>query len=195
MTTVEAQGYSKEIALDNAGLDITLDKLKNATQAWKKAGSPMSTKAINEFVGDYLKKHKPAGIYLVVDPASNDTRKRPYSVINEVTKGARKYATVYQVIEGDFTNKPSTVEVETEEGMVETSVDNVTVTEEGIVVGETAKKDDAFKLAKELVEENKRSYVVKLAKKVVEGQEYAGYVGYTPSKSAKLGKFMFFINE
>ena len=48
---------------------------------------------------------------------------------------------------------------------------------------------------KELIEENKKDYVVEIVKEVTAGQKYAGYGQYTPSKSAKLGKFMFFVTE
>ena len=200
MKIVEAQGYNKEKALENSNLDITLDKLKNATQAWKKAGSPVSTKPLNTFAAEYLKKQKVMGMYIVVDGASDDTRLRPYSVINEVTKGKRKQTTVYQIKEASFNVKTSVVKSEetNEEGevkVVETDVKDVSVTSLGAIVGKAAKKDEAFKLMKELIEENKRNYVVEIAKETTEGQRYAGYGVYTPSKSAKLGKFMFFINE
>ena len=58
MKTVEAQGYSKEKALEATGLDVQLEMLKNATQAWKKAGSPMNTKELNRFMAEYIKKNK-----------------------------------------------------------------------------------------------------------------------------------------
>ena len=193
--TVEAQGYSKEKALDNAGLDISLDKLKNATQAWKKAGSPMSSKALNQFVMDYFKKYKNTGIYLVIEASSDDTRLRPYTVINETTKGKRKATTTYQIKEADFKTKVKLVEVETEEGTEEQEVKEVEVLSLGIVAGQAARKDEAMKLMKELIEENKRDYVIEIVKEITEGQKYAGYGEYTPSKSAKLGKFMFFVNE
>ena len=48
---------------------------------------------------------------------------------------------------------------------------------------------------KELIEANNKDYVVEIVKEVTEGQKYAGYGKYTPSKSAKLGKFMFFVRE
>ena len=38
MKTVEAQGYSKEKALEATGLEVEMEQLKNATIAWKKAG-------------------------------------------------------------------------------------------------------------------------------------------------------------
>ena len=102
MKTVEAQGYNKEKALESTGLDVELDRLKNATTAWKKAGSPLNTKELNKFMAAYIKDKKAVGAYLVIESASDDTRIRPYSVINEVTKGKRKSSTTYQIKEADF---------------------------------------------------------------------------------------------
>lgn len=196
MKTVEAQGYSKEKALETTNLDITLDRLKNATLAWKKAGSPVQAKALNTFVADYLKKYKNAGIYIVVEAASDDTRTRPYTVLNEVTKGKRKATTTYQIKESEFVVKSKTVKTEDEEGVVtEEVVNTVDVLSVGAVVGKAPKKDLALKAMKDLIEENKADYVVEIVKEITEGQKYAAYGKYTPSKSAKLGKFMFFVNE
>ena len=192
MRTVEAQGYSKEKALEATGLDVELDRLKNATQAWKKAGSPMSTKQLNHFMEDYIKRNKTVGAYLVVEPSSDDTRLRPYNVINEVTEGKRKAKTTYQIKEAEF--KLKTEKVVNEEGKESTRT-VVSVLETGRVEGKADKKDTAFKLMKEMIEANKKNYVVEIVKEIVEGQKFAGYGVYTPSKSAKQGKFMFFINE
>ena len=192
MRTVEAQGYSKEKALEATGLDVELDRLKNATQAWKKAGSPMSTKQLNQFMEDYIRRNKTVGAYLVVEPSSDDTRLRPYNVINEVTEGKRKAKTTYQIKEAEF--KLKTEKVVNEEGEESTRT-VVSVLETGRVEGKADKKDTAFKLMKEMIEANKKNYVVEIVKEIVEGQKFAGYGVYTPSKSAKQGKFMFFINE
>ena len=192
MKTVEAQGYSKEKALEATGLDVELDRLKNATQAWKKAGSPMSTKQLNQFMEDYIKRNKTVGAYLVVEPSSDDTRLRPYNVINEVTEGKRKAKTTYQIKEAEF--KLKTEKVVNEEGEESTRT-VVSVLETGRVVGKADKKVTAFKLRKERFEAIKKNYVVEIVKEIVEGQKFAGYGVYTPSKSAKQGKFMFFINE
>src|SRR5574344_1699591 len=102
MKTVEAQGYNKEKALEASGLDIELERLKNATQAWKKAGSPMNTKEMNRFMENYIKNNKCVGAYLVIEASSDDTRIRPYTVINETTKGKRKTTTTYQVKEAEL---------------------------------------------------------------------------------------------
>lgn len=192
MKTVEVQGYSKQKAFEAAKLDVDMEMLKNATQAWKKAGSPMNTKELNKFMAAYLKDKKAVGAYLVVEPSSDDTRLRPYTVINETTRGKRKTTTVYQVKEAEFKVKYVT---EVDEEGTEKQVPIVNVIGVGAVEGKADRKDQAFKLMKELIEENKKDYIVEIVKEVTEGQKYAGYGQYTPSKSAKLGKFMFFVSE
>lgn len=192
MKTVEAQGYSKEKALEATGLDVQLEMLKNATQAWKKAGSPMNTKELNRFMAEYIKKNKLIGAYLVIEPSADDTRLRPYSVINETTTGKRKTTTTYQIKEADLKVKYSTVINEAGEAVEVPSVEVIGV---GAVEARADKKDLALRLMKELIEENHKDYVVEIVKEVTEGQKYAGYGQYTPSRSAKLGKFLFFVQE
>lgn len=192
MKTVEAQGYSKEKALEATGLDVELDRLKNATLAWKKAGSPMNTKQLNAFMAGYIKDKKAVGAYLVIEAASDDTRLRPYSVINETTKGKRKATTTYQIKEAELKVKHTTAVNEDGETIDVPVVEVVSV---GAVEARADKKDAALKVMKELIEINKKDYVVEIVKEITEGQKYAGYGQYTPSKSAKVGKFMFFVAE
>lgn len=192
MKTVEAQGYSKEKALEVSGLDVELDRLRNATLAWKKAGSPMNTKQLNAFMSAYIKDKKAIGAYIVVEPASDDTRLRPYSVINETTKGKRKTTTTYQIKEAELRVKHTSA-LDAEGNEIEIPV--VDVVSVGAVEARADKKDAALKVMKELIELNKKDYVVEIVKEVTEGQKYAGYGQYTPSKSAKLGKFVFFVTE
>lgn len=192
MKTVEAQGYNKEKALEATGIDVELERLKNATQAWKKAGSPMNTKELNRFMAEYIKKNKLVGAYLVIEPSADDTRLRPYSVINETTTGKRKTTTTYQIKEADLKVKYSTVINEAGEAVEVPSVEVIGV---GAVEARADKKDLALRLMKELIEENHKDYVVEIVKEVTEGQKYAGYGQYTPSRSAKLGKFLFFVQE
>lgn len=192
MKTVEAQGYSKEKALEVSGLDVQLEMLKNATQAWKKVGSPMREKDLGRFMADYIKRNKLVGAYLVIEPSADDTRLRPYSVINETTKGKRKTTTTYQIKEAELKVRHTTML--NEEGE-EVELPIVEVIAVGAVEARADKKDAALKVMKELIEVNKKDYVVEIVKEVTEGQKYAGYGQYTPSKSAKLGKFLFFIQE
>lgn len=234
MKSVEAQGYSKDKALESTGLDVQLERLKNATLAWKKAGSPLNTKALNLFMAAYIKDKKAVGAYIVVEPAADDTRLRPYNVINEVTNGKRKSKTTYQIKEAELVVKFHTatktvVDKETGEEKVveyqtpyktetievefdvldengektgekstktkEVEIPQVKVISTGAVEAKAEKKDAALKIMKELIESNKKDYVVEIVKEVTEGQKYAGYGQYTPSKSAKVGKFMFFVEE
>lgn len=192
MLVKETQGYSKEKALEATGLDVELDRLKNATLAWKKAGSPMNTKQLNAFMANYIKDKKAVGAYLVIEAASDDTRLRPYSVINETTKGKRKATTTYQIKEAELKVKHTTAVNEDGETIDVPVVDVISV---GAVEARADKKDAALKVMKELIEINKKDYVVEIVKEITEGQKYAGYGQYTPSKSAKVGKFMFFIAE
>ena len=192
MKTVEAQGYNKEKALESTGLDVQLDMLKNATQAWKKAGSPVNTKELNRFMSEYIKRNKLVGAYLVIEASSDDTRLRPYSVINETTKGKRKTTTTYQIKEAELKVKYTKMITEDNEEIEVPVVDVLTV---GAVEARADKKDSALRVMKDLIETNKKDYVVEIVKEVTEGQKYAGYGQYTPSKSAKLGKFLFFVQE
>lgn len=193
MKSVEAQGYSKEKAFETTNLDVELGMLKNATLAWKKAGSPFNTKDLNRFMAEYMKKNKAIGAFLVIEPSSDDTRLRPYNVINETTKGKRKATTTYQIKQAELKVRYQTViKEDTKE---EVQVPNVEVISVGAVEARAEKKDVALGLMKELIEQNKCDYIVEIVKEVTEGQKYAGYGQYTPSKSAKLGKFMFFIQE
>jgi hypothetical protein len=238
MIIKESQGYSKDKALEAAELDVTLDRLKNATLAWKKAGSPLSQKKLNDFMAAYIKDKKAVGAYIVVDPASDDTRLRPYNVINETTIGKRKSTTTYQIKEAELSVKfhtdtkvvkskdketgeeientvefqspykkeTITVEVDVldEDGKKtgekatktkEVEIPQVKVISTGAVEAKASKKDEALKLMKELVTANEKDYVIEIVKEITDGQKYAGYGLYTPSKSAKLGKFMFFVAD
>lgn len=192
MKVVEAQGYSKQKALVSAGLDVELEDLKNATQLWKKKGSPINTKDLNKFMAEYIKDNKVVGAYIVVESSSDDSRLRPYSVINEPTHGKRKTRTTYQIKEGTFRVKK--VKGVNEEGE-EIELTKVEVQSLGATEAKAEKKDVAIRTMKELIEQNKKDYVIEIAKEVTEGQRYAAYGQYTPSKSAKMGKFIFFVRE
>jgi len=192
MKIVEAQGYSKDKALKTTNLDVELDDLKNATQSWKKKGSPISSRDLNKFMADYIKDNKVVGAYIVVDASADDSRLRPYSVINEATHGKRKKKTTYQIKEASFKVKHTTG-VDAEGKTIEIATAEVLTL--GAVEGKAEKKDAAIRQMKDLIEANKKDYVIEIVSEVVEGQRYAAYGQYTPSKSAKMGKFIFFTRE
>ena len=188
MKIAEAQGYSKQKALETTGFDVDIERLKNATQSWKKAGAPLGGKKLSEFLEAYIKDNKVYGAYVVVEAASDDTRERPYKVINEATKGKRKATTTYQVKEAELKVKYHNTKDE-EGNDVETP--EVVVVSSGKVEGRATKKDQAVKLMKDLIKQNKKNYVIEIVKEITEGQKFAAYGEYTPSKSAELGKFLF----
>lgn len=192
MRIAEAQGYSKQKAFETTGFDVDFGKLKNATLSWKKVGSPLGGKKLNEFLEAYIKENKAYGVYIVVDPASDDTRERPYKIINEATKGKRKSTTTYQVKEAEFKVKYRTVK--DEEGN-DVEVPEVTVVSTGKIEGKATKKDQAIKLMKDLIKQNRKPYVIEIVKEITEGQKYAAYGEYTPSKSAEVGKFIFAVAD
>lgn len=192
MRIVEAQGYSKEKAFIETGLDANLDKFRNATISWKKAGAPISGKKLEDFLAAYFKEKKAVGIYLALTPASDDTRLRPYTVINEATKGKRKATTTYQIKEADLKVKTKMVAgKDADDNDIEVEEVTVTVSNTGAVEGRATKKDAAVKLMKELIKENRKDYVIEIVKEITEGQKYASYGVYTPSKTAEKGQFIF----
>lgn len=188
MKIVEAEGYSKEKAYKETGLELDIEMIRNATASWKKAGSPVDGKKLREFLAAYFKKEKTPGVVIAVTPSSDDTRQRPYTIVNEVTTGKRKATSVYQVKEAVLKHK--TKEVTNEEGEVE-KVINVEVVSTGVIAAKGSKKDQALKLMKDLIRDNRKDYVIEIVKEITEGQKYAAYGLYTPSTNAEVGKFIF----
>jgi hypothetical protein len=188
MTLKEANGYSREEAYATTGFSADFEMLKNATQAWKKVGSPIDKKKLTQFLTDYATKQKLLGAYIVVDPSSTDTRERPYTIVNEVTDGKRKFKRCYAVVEAEL---KVTSSVTTDEAGEEKKTHTVKVINTGAVMGKADKKDEAFQIMRDLIRDTKKNFVVKIQEEVVEGKEYAGYGVYTPAKSAKSGKFIF----
>lgn len=164
---VEVKGFTKEEALKQAPFQI----MRDATQAWKAAGKPITEKELNAFCADYLSKHTKfianAGCVITFESGSADTRERPYTVIDiKNEKGKRKYRTGYQAID-KATGEILFTNFET--------------------------KAKAKEMAKALYKKGfKGDIFCKYVKDVVEGEVGAFEVKYTPSKSAKMGKYICF---
>lgn len=164
LSIVTVTGFTREEAIASANLN--LDVKFDATPAFKKAGAPTNPDYIYAFANEYSqKKHKGlagAGYFIVVESGVADSRERPYKVETVVTEGTRKYKTVY-------------------EGFAE-----------GKLVFSKDLKSEAEEAAKEYVTANKVDVTVRLAKNVVEGQETAMTVKYTPSINTKKGTYVLF---
>ena len=172
---VISKGYTKEQAITNSGLSDILDVKYDATQAWKKEGTPDGTsiyfKAFaEEYVVKKVKGIEGIGFTVTVEPGVADTRERPYKVINHPTEGARKYTTYY-------------------EGLIDGNLEGTT----GTIVFKAEDKASAEKKAKEYMTENRNSrVVVRLVKLVTEGKPVALVVNYAPSEGANLGTYIIF---
>lgn len=170
MKTVNVKAYSK----NDAQKVVPFTLVKNATQMWKKIGSPVTGPELKEFVTEYLRKHTKnvpgAGCYIVLDAAVSDSRENPYKILNIPTTCKRKMKKIYEL-----------VNVETEQ-----------------VLGTADSKEDAVKLAKELVSSMKETLGVgvkhecRIKKVVTEGEATAFTFEYTPSQNAKQGTFLCF---
>lgn len=166
--TVQVKGFTKQEALSNAPFQV----IRDATQAWKTAGKPITNNALKEFCADYLSKHtkyaQGIGCSITIESGSADTRERPYTVVDiKNEKGKRKYKTGIQGID-------------TETGEVLfTNFEN---------------KTKAKEVAKELYTKHgfRGNIHASYVKAVVEGETGAFDVIYTPSKSAKLGSYICF---
>lgn len=165
--TIEVKAYTKQEAIEKAPFQI----LKDATQAWKNAGKPMTGTNLKEFMAEYLEKNTKFtignGCMITVEPGSADTRERPYTV-NPIKneQGKRNYKTAIQG-----------VDVETGKVMFTCF----------------GTKDDAEKLAKKLYKDGYRGNIHAIyTKQVTEGEAGAFDVEYTPSKNAKEGTYLFF---
>lgn len=165
--TVELKGFNKTEAIEKAPFQI----LKDATQAWKNAGKPLTGSAFKEFAAEYLQKFTKFtpgnGCILTVESGSADTRERPYTVTDiKNESGKRKYKTAISGYDKE-TGK-----------LLFTNFEN---------------KNAAMNEAKELYKNGYRGDIHAIyEKKVVEGETGAFDVTYTPSKNTKEGTWLAF---
>lgn len=177
---MEVMGTTKDEALSKAPFGIMGD----ATQAYKNWLKKQVNGVIEadktQFMLDYLTKKSKncpgAGFYITLESAVADTRERPYTkydVKNE--QGTRKWTTVFQIYENLGTkDHPKRGEL-----LVEAA-------------GNT--KSDASNKAKELYTKLslRKNVVCYYTKQVTEGEPIAFTMEYTPSKSARVGRYLVF---
>ena len=168
---MEVTGVSKEEAFAQAPFAIMGD----ATQAynrWLKENPNASDGNVKQFMIDYLAKKSKnvAGIgYTIVrKSAIADTRERPYKIEDvKNEKGARKYKTIYQIID-----KKTGAVLATAEGT----------------------KTKAKEVTKKLFTDKgfKGTIVCKYTKQVVDGEPVAFTAKYEPSKNSRPGEYTVF---
>lgn len=168
----------KSIVTVAQGLDVAKkivahayeDIVKNATQAWKNAGSPEeNTEAFKEFAAKYLEKNtkdEPGkACYIVVENYVANKKQRPYTFTNVVRKGKRLYKTAIALVDARVGNDLKLV-----------------------FTGET----DARKEAKELYKNGFTNDLYAEYRKLPIDGALAFKMAYSPSKGAKSGRYIFF---
>lgn len=171
MKRFEINAYSLEEAKAKAA-ELGLTVVRNVTQSWKNAGSPITDKSFKEFAVDSLAKNHLAnaegvGLLVIVANGSADTRERPYKFTNNVVEGKKAIERVYEIRRKDT----------------------------GAVVGTAAMKADAEKKAKALMADVKADLECVIVYHVTEGKDLAFTLEYTPSISTKEGTYIVFGNE
>lgn len=164
--TVTVKGFTKQEALEQAPFQI----IKDATQAWKKAGQPVEAE-LKAFCESYLSKNtrmaQGIGCSITLDAGSINTRKRPYVYTNcKNEKGKRKFRRSIQGVNA------ATGEI------LFTCFDT---------------KADARKMGDELYKNGYTGNITaNIVENVVEGEAKAFEMSYVPSKNTKLGSYLAF---
>ena len=171
MKRFEINAYSLEEAKAKAA-EMGLTVVRNVTQSWKNAGSPVTDKSFKEFAvtaldRNHLANAEGVGLIVVITAGSADTRERPYKFINNVVEGKKNIERVYEIRRKDT----------------------------GAVVATAAMKSDAEKKAKALMSEVKTDLECVIVYHVTEGKDLAFTLDYTPSTNTKTGSYIVFGNE
>lgn len=171
MRKFEVVAYSLDEAKEKAA-EMGITVVRNVTQSWKNANSPISDTDFKIFAVDMMDKHRltnasGVGLIVALNPGSKDTKKRPYEFVNNVVEGNRN---LQRVIE-------------------------IRLKETDELVGEASKKDDAARLAKELMKKYRQDMVATIVYRVTDGKDVAFELNYSPSQDAKEGKYVVFGND
>lgn len=175
MVKKEFEVYSYEEAVAAAEAE-GFKVIRNKTNSWKNAGSPIGDAALKTFANEQLAKEKLVGVpgvgfIVAVANGSKDTRERPYSYENVVTDGRMETERTYEVRRVD-------------NGELVVSL-----------AGDGATKDAAIKAAKEVMSEVKTDMKIEVVYRVKDGKNVVGHLKYVPSINAQKGRYIFFGNE
>jgi len=196
----ECTGFTKEEAFKNLPFNPALDAIPgcNITQAWTKQGKPIpGTKEFTRFVLEQLEektKNIPGlGVYLTLDPSKDNTRKKPYSIINNKTIGCRQWVYVYYIQEVTDYTIDSVNDLDIDENGDEIEGENklnIVVKEySDSFVGKYYSKAEAVAAVKELTTVTHKTYALRVLKEP-DINPVAAYCVYRPSKGAKTGTWI-----
>lgn len=182
---LECQGYTKEEAFKDLPFNPCSPLIKghNITGAWKKAGKPVIGSVIFRrwIVLELMKRTKSTpgyGVYIVLSPPKEDTRTKPFAIINNKVEGIREWKFVYQIREDELK-----VRFEDDENA------EIRLITPGPVVETCERKDEAIERMKKLISENRKSYSL-IPVKIPNVTPIAAFGLYVPSVRAKKGTFI-----
>lgn len=200
MKIQECKGFTKEEAFKDLGFIPNHAAIPgcNCTQAWNKVGRPMpGTRDFRIFAAEQLvektKNVAGLGLHIVVEAPIVDSRKRPYTIINNVVDGTREWTFKYMIFEADIIMDefPTTTTDDNGDLVKGESFTEPSIAEYGKIIEIVDNKADALNRVKELTTKNKRSYAF-YAVKVPDRMPIAGYSIYTPSSGTKEGTYVAF---
>lgn len=170
MKKFEIKAFSMEEAKGKAK-EMGIGVVANVTPSFKKRGEPTGDKfAI--FATEMMDKRNltdvdGVGLMVVVESGSADKRIRPYAFKNNVADGTRKFRRVNEI------RLKSTDQL----------------------VGEAMKKEDAIKLAKQLMTKYKEDMVCKIVYRTIDAAEEVAFeLDYVPSANTTEGTYIVFGN-
>lgn len=171
MKKFEIKAYSLDEAKDQAA-EMGITVVRNVTQSWKNAKSPISDKDFKVFAVETLEKNhltsaEGVGLVVCMIPGSKDTRERPYKFVNNVTEGKKKVERVFEIRRKDNDE----------------------------LIATASSKADAEDTAKAAMTTVKADMYCKIVYHVTEGKDLAFELNYTPSVNATLGTYVVFGNE
>lgn len=197
----ECIGYTKDDAFKHLNFNPNHPLIKgtNCTQAWTQAGKPTpGTHQFKRFAISQLEEKtqlKPGyGLYITLDPAIPDLRKRPYTLINNKVTSTRQWTNInYMVVEAalSINNLPNKeVDIDGKEIDGE-EITDITVVQKRGIHGIFESLYEAKQEMKMLTSLTHKDYIA-MAVKIPDICPVASYCVYTPSASAKEGKFLAF---
>ena len=197
---VECHGYTREEAFKDLNFDPACAAIRgnNATQAWIKYGKPIpGTLEFKRFVSQQLMEKTKCvpglGLHIVLEQPVQDTRKRPYMLVNMIGKGTREWILKYEVREDDIiVDSLPSKSVDFDGTLVDgEEVPDISIAHVGPVIAVCDSKALAIAEAKRLTTLKRRNYSV-IPVKVPDKTPISAFTLYTPASNTKEGIFIAF---
>lgn len=197
---IECHGFTREEAFRDLHFDPACLAIRgnNATQAWVKYGKPIpGTLEFKKFVSQQLMEKTKGvpglGLHIVLEQPVQDTRRRPYTIINMIGKGTREWILKYQIREDDIVVDTIPSKSVDYDGtlMKDAEIPDINVAKIGPVVAECDSKAAAIYKAKQLTTLTHKNYSI-IPVKVPDKTPISAFTLYTPAVNTKEGIYIAF---